>query len=128
MTPNLRIMNSLIQIAKDVQPVGGAKIAAAIVYKDRIISLGTNQRKSHPLQKRYAKNDEAIFLHAEIDAIRKHNVFVGSTLYLARVFRSGRSALVSPCSGCLRALSTYGITTIYHTGNINGRIEVQSIL
>ena len=109
-------MNSLIEIACNLQPVGGARIAAALVYKDKIISIGHNRRKSHPLQKKFAKNDEAIFLHAEIDVLRKvHSVPKGSVLYLARVYRNERPVLVTPCSGCLMALEQYGIKEVFHT-------------
>ena len=113
---NQRILDCLIDLAKHVQPVGGTKIAAAIVYKDRIISVGTNMRKSHPLQKRFARNAEAIFLHAEIDAIRKLvSIPRGSVLYLARVYRNGSPALVTPCPGCLSALDHFRVTKVFHT-------------
>jgi deoxycytidylate deaminase len=55
-----------------------ARLAAALVYRNEIIAMGTNKNKTHPFQKKYASNADAIFLHAEIDAIcnalRNHKV------------------------------------------------------
>lgn len=114
---NQRILDCLIDLARNVSPVGGTKIAAALVVKNRIISLGHNRRKSHPLQKRYAKNCEAIYLHAEIDCLRHviDDDLSSSILYLARVYRNGIPAFVEPCLGCIKALDAFGIKKVYHT-------------
>ena len=65
-----RILSELALIAKELRPIQSARIAAAIVQKNNIVSIGVNSRKSHPFQKKYGKNDDSIFLHAETDAIK----------------------------------------------------------
>ena len=66
-----RIEDVLFKVAIDLSPVAHAKVAAAIVYKGKIISVGWNSYKTHPLQKHYRRNPLSTFLHAEIDAIIK---------------------------------------------------------
>ena len=111
------IMDTLLDVARKVQPVAGTKIACALVYKHRIISIGITKKKTHPYQKLYGKNDKAIFLHAEIDALVPTLGAIprGTILYLARVYKNGQSALVTPCSGCMRALEDNQVIGVFHT-------------
>ena len=48
----------------------GARLASAIVFKNQVVSYGVNQNKSHPFHSRFSDHDDAIFLHAETDAIK----------------------------------------------------------
>ena len=60
-----KIMEFLKRQAIDNDYAGNAKIASAIVFKNQIISIGRNQRRSHPFQRKYAKHSLAIYLHSE---------------------------------------------------------------
>ena len=55
--------------AISIEKAGGARIGAAIVLKNKVISFGRNKNKTHPFQLEYAKKPEALYLHAENDAI-----------------------------------------------------------
>lgn len=118
------IIKTLTRIAEDVAPVSNARIAAAIVYKGDIISIGVNSYKTDPLQAKYSKNEHAIYLHAEIAAIKKAKKILTndqlrkSELFIVRrktnngVFCDG---LAKPCSGCQRAIETYGISKVHYS-------------
>jgi len=71
--PNyVNYLETLSLVAEDIdisQMSNRARLASAVVYRNRIIAIGTNQKKSHPFQKKYAKNENSIYLHAEICAI-----------------------------------------------------------
>lgn len=121
----LKLVATLGKIAEDVIPINRARIAAAIVYKNDIISLGTNQRKTHPLQAKFAKHWEAIHIHAEIDAIARAVRRIDSkklsscTLYVARV-KVGSDGnrmwgLAKPCDGCARAIASFDIGQVVWT-------------
>ena len=90
-TRHSRYINTLSQIAINVEPVAQARIAAGIVYRNNLISIGVNRSKTHPFQKRYCKNKDAIYLHAETDAIKNSinkidlEKFSNSILYICRV-------------------------------------------
>ena len=102
------------------------KFASCLVIRNEIISIGANSEKSHPLQKKFAKNREAIFKHAEVDCIIKALKHVdeedlkNATLYIHRVKREHKGGmawvdgLAEPCPGCKRAIEHFGIKkTIY---------------
>ena len=68
-----KVLHTLAKIARDLDRDinrTGARHAAAVVYKNQIVSYGVNQRKSHPFHSRFSEHDDAIFLHAETDAIK----------------------------------------------------------
>lgn len=74
--------------------------------------------KTHPLQAKFGKNSDAVFIHAEIMAI--HNALrvvpledlTKATLYVIRWYK-GRVAMSKPCSGCQRAIAHFGIKDCY---------------
>ena len=119
-----KYINILSKIAIAVEPVAQARIAAAIVYKNEIVSIGINQRKTHPFQAKYSKNEDSIFLHAETDAIKNalKNISVediySSTLYVCRVKIENNKfifGLAKPCCGCMRAISNFGINKVFYS-------------
>lgn len=119
-----KIFDTLHTVAVDV---GGtrSKHAAAIVHKGSIISIGTNNRITHPFQKRFASNEEEIWIHAELDAINKalkrHDTdfLKRCSLYVIRV-KNDKKKLVraysKPCAnGCQKAIATFGIKRVAYT-------------
>ena len=127
-----KYMNILTKMAVAVEPVAQARIAAAIVIKNDIISFGINQKKTHPFQAMFGKNSDCIYLHAEIDAIKNALRIITvdelsrSTLYVCRVkydcdqksnFIFGLS---KPCSGCSRAIANFDIKNVYYSLDIEG--------
>ena len=111
------------------------KFAAAIVRNSRIISVGMNSMKSHPMQARFAKNKDAIFLHAEIaaikNALRELNVddLEKTDLYICRIkkpkpkSKSWVWGLAKPCEGCQRAITEFGIRRTVYTTDETGVYE-----
>ena len=115
--------------AKSTDRVAGARASAVLALRGRIIAFGTNQRKSHPFQAEYGKNPEAIYLHAEINAI-KNALRMGytvddlrkATLYIARAKKAGPVpadpfiwGLAKPCTGCRRCIADFGIKRVLYT-------------
>lgn len=114
------LIDTLFAYTVSLPYVARAKVGAIIVYKKRIIAFGRNRYKTHPLQARYGRNEQSIFLHAEIDAIRQAISFdlSNTSLLVLRVKRSfptgpfhmGNS---KPCSGCMRAIAAFGIKDVW---------------
>ena len=104
-----------------------AKLAAAIVIKNEIISIGLNRKKTHPFQVQFQANDKQIYLHAETDAINRALKHISkeelckATLYVARVkYADNKSKKIiwaesKPCIGCQKAIKLYGISNVVHT-------------
>ena len=97
------------------------KLAAAVVYKNKVISIGFNQYKTHTLQKKFSRNDRCIYLHAEVHAIQRalrfltEKEFRRSCIFVSRIkFREpGRPEIISgiarPCEGCQKAMKFHKI-------------------
>ena len=91
--------------------------------------------KSHPFQAKYAKNEMAIFLHAEVHAIKnalrevKVDELSKCDIYITRVKRkqAGDSQFIwglsKPCPGCARAIAEFGIRRTIYTCD-DGTYEV----
>lgn len=125
------ILKVLDKIAESIDPVANARLAAAVVYRNDIIAIGTNKKKTHPFQRRFAKHDMAIYLHAEIDAIKNSMRYLSlselakSTLYISRARYMDSEAhptpdklvrgLAKPCEGCMRCIATFGIKNVCYT-------------
>lgn len=125
------IIRILDKIAESVEPVASARLAAAVVYRNDIVAIGTNKKKSHPFQKRFSKHAMAIYLHAELDAIKnalRHlslDELARSHLYISRArFADSETnpikdnlmhGLAKPCEGCMRAIATFNIKHVCYT-------------
>ena len=118
---HLRIFSSLKEVAAPIIGVRRSKHSAAVVYKGKIVSVGFNQLKTHPMMEKFNRNEKAIYLHAEIDAIiRAINLFGPDflskcDLYVLRLTREGTVANSKPCSGCQKAIDAFGFRKVYHT-------------
>lgn len=98
-------------------------LGAVIVKDGKILSSGFNNKKSHPLQKKYNKfrgfkNDHLNhFLHAEIHALSKvqDKNLSGSQIFVYRNMKDGNNGMSRPCKGCMQAIKDFGITDVYYS-------------
>ena len=108
---NTEIFNEIFTLAQSVEPVRGARIAASVVRKGKVVSYGYNHKKSHPFQAKFRKNAHAVFFHAEIHAIKNALQIIdvddlsNCELYIVRAKRDKNNkrwitGLSKPCNGC----------------------------
>lgn len=117
----------LAKLASTVEPVRKARLAACLVRQNEIVSFGINQLKSHPFQARYSKNQDSIYLHAEIDCIKNAlkcitvDELKRCTLYICRLKfedthrRRMIYGLARPCPGCAQAITSFDIRNVVYT-------------
>lgn len=132
-------LTELFERAKKVdtsQNSVSARIAAAVVIRNRVIARGTNERKSHPFQAQFSKKAEAIFWHAETRAIHSALKRIApeelsqAVLYICRARYTDdtgtdwRWGMSRPCSGCLRAVNTFRISRVVYSMNRIGEFGV----
>jgi tRNA(Arg) A34 adenosine deaminase TadA len=121
-----KVLKQLRVIAEDVEPVKTARIAAAIAIGGEIISIGVNQRKTHPLQARFTRHTSAIYQHAEISAIHnalkrvRQNDLARATLYVVRRRKNTETkdwedGMACPCEGCQKAIKYFDIKKVVYT-------------
>ncbi len=120
------IYDVLFKLAQTVEKTANAQMAAAIFKRNKLVSFGVNSKKTHPFQKRFGKNDDCIFLHSEIDAIKNALRYISlddlkkCSIYISRIKKDkpkGKyiSGMAKPCEGCARALFSFGIKKVYYT-------------
>ena len=128
MRNDMDIISDLMTLAGD-QPVDvtRARLAAALIYKNKVVAYGFNSLKSSPWQVKYGRNPDSIFLHAETDCLYRSvrrlddRELSKSTLYVARVKKVSPftpalvSGLAKPCSGCMRAIVQHRIRRVIYT-------------
>ena len=118
-----KYIDEALQLARAGERVGGARLGALLVIGNRVVSMGQNMYKTHPLQKRFARRPDAIFQHAEINCLvnflRNNDPedLVNATLYVGRVFGEDMEHIgtAKPCTGCAAAIHHYGIKKVVHT-------------
>ena len=124
------MFDEMFEAAKFVDSFAHAKVVAFVTphNKKSIISVGKNQKKTHPFQKRFSKNDDCIFLHAETDAIKNalktlHTHSLDECdLYVLRLKQASRQGPTItgnclPCPGCMRAIAEFDIRNVYYTAD-----------
>ena len=128
---NAKIFDETFKLAQSVEPVRGARIAAAVVRRGKVISYGYNHKKTHPFQTRFCKNPHAIFFHAEVHAIKNALKSVDvedlskCELYIVRAKRNSTNrkwitGMSKPCSGCQKCIDLFDLKSVYYS--IEGEI------
>lgn len=128
---NNRVIDMLTRLAVENPGVRDKyKIAAGIVYKKHLVATGINSYKTHPMMWEFGKNQDALFLHAEVDAIKNalrlitQDQLARCDMYIVRVKkedgkRGWFQGLAKPCRGCQRAIETFNLRNVYYTTDDN---------
>lgn len=90
---------------------------AFILKQNKIIKVGWNKKKTHPLTKKYSYHSGIVYIHAELDVIlkmQKEDLSQYSLLSI-RVMKNGNFGPAKPCLGCSALLKQVGISDIYFT-------------
>ena len=120
------IFQEVFKLAQSVEPVRGARIAASVVHKGKVVSYGYNHKKSHPFQAKFRKNAHAVFFHAEIHAIKNALQIIdvddlsNCELYIVRAKRDNNNkrwitGLSKPCNGCQKCIDLFELKNIYYS-------------
>ena len=117
-------MGLAIQAPSNTGPV---KVAAALIYKGRVLATGTNQYKTHPLMMTRGYREDQNWRHAEVDCIQNARKIMTKEqmarceLRVVRAKRpSGESkewilGLAKPCPGCSQVIRDHRITNVTWT-------------
>lgn len=117
------IINKLFEVACSQKTlVKTSRHSTAIVLKNRIIAIGVNKLKTHPIMLNFNyASDKKIFIHSEMDALIKvlniwgPDILKQCKLYNLRVTNTNRIAMSKPCQGCMNAIQGFGLKRIFWT-------------
>lgn len=117
-----KYMNYAVKIAK-LSNFYKTRVGCIAIYKNRIISIGYNSYKTHPLQAKFNvyRNFERgrinDYQHAEINClshILDLNINFGKVdLYVVRILKDDSIALAKPCRACQKMIEEMGIGNVY---------------
>lgn len=126
---NIRV-DKFLKLAKKMAEFGDFykyRLGACIVKKNKKLSMGYNNKKSHPLQRYYNKEridiaeDAPHYVHAEMAAIIEAKIknidLNGAEIFVYRISRTNKPAMARPCPACMKALKEHGIFTLHYTTN-----------
>ena len=113
---DMKVVNKLKLLSMD-NPVNlRCSHVAALYHKKRLISVGVNKTKTHPLSFKLSGLQHKKYLHAEVDCLigvdgnlSKH------TLYVVRADRNGELAQSKPCEHCQTYIKELGVGRVVHT-------------
>jgi deoxycytidylate deaminase len=119
-----RYIDYLFKLAQDIEAIKSSRVTSCVVYKNEIVGFGFCQMKTHPMQAQFTRHHNAIYLHAEIDAIKNALKRISvddisrATLYIARAKKEQgiwQFGLSRPCDGCMKAISSFDINNVIYT-------------
>lgn len=108
-------------VAVDVPPVGPSRHAAALYLDGRLLAVGVNSYKTHPIMPRFQPNPLRLHLHAEADAVRQviskygEGVLSLCSLRVLRLTEAGRRGNSCPCKGCWKMINHFNIKDVQWT-------------
>ena len=120
------IFDNTFKLAQSVESVRGARIAAAVVRKGKVVSYGYNHKKTHPFQAKFRKNKDAVFFHAEVHAIKNALKSIDvedlskCELYIVRAKRDKANrkwitGMSKPCIGCQKCIDLFDLKSVYYS-------------
>ena len=89
------------------------QLCALVVSKNRVLSVGYNQPKTHPVAKDTLMQQLHAEMHALIQCADKH--LQGAEVIVARTRPSGKPGLAKPCGVCESILKRSGIRRVFYT-------------
>ena len=93
-------------------------IAATLDKRGRIIAIGENYRKTHPLMDHYSNLlhiPHKQYLHAEVSALISSNNIQPHSIVVVRVDKKGGVCLAKPCPICERAIADFKVAKTYYS-------------
>lgn len=91
------------------------QLCAMIVQKNRVLSVGYNSSKTHPISSATKMQQ----IHAEMHALVRSSGadLNGAEVIVARARPSGKPGLSKPCETCEALLRRAGIRKVFYTTN-----------
>ena len=116
-----KILYQMRVLASSIQPVDGSRHAAALIHRKTPLIFGVNKRKSHPKVLELTKNNNLIYIHAEMDVLFKAmnlyspQILRQSKLYVIRLSATKELKYSKPCKYCLKLINSLNIKKVVHS-------------
>jgi len=114
-----------IALAVSLSPNTGKRNThvSLIIKGNRILSVGVNSERSHPIAKKLKQSKDSDSQCAELNACLKLGLshrdelpdFSGLTIIAVRVLKCGKLGMSKPCIGCQKLIRQCGFKRVYYT-------------
>ncbi len=110
---HLRFAKIAMELAVEAERDVTHELCALVVSKNRVLSVGYNQPKTHPISSDTVQQQ----LHAEMDALLRcpEADAEGAEVIVVRVKPSGKPGLAKPCGVCQGILRRFGVRRVFYT-------------
>ena len=125
-TENQNNFTVRLKVLKKIEEIGYALVpsnrkdsiffhVAVIFQRNKILSIGQNSFKTHPIAKKYGH--KGCCTHAEASAIIRHGIedCTGLNMAVLRIDRRNNLTISKPCSSCRQLLGDCNLRNIYYT-------------
>jgi deoxycytidylate deaminase len=87
------------------------RVGACLVRKNKVVSIGCNNAKTHPGSKSWQRTQ-----HAEFDCLYglTRAEAVGGVLFVARLLKNDELAISKPCPSCAELIAGLGIRDVWY--------------
>lgn len=113
---NLKLQRKLIDTSHKLVTIKDFchRHVSFLVVRNKIISIGTSRRVTHPLAHKYGY--KYAYIHSELDCIKNVKVVPnGATLVNVRISIDGTIRLSAPCDICSSIIKTYPIKHVWYS-------------
>lgn len=110
-----RFAKIALELAGETKHSMTHSLVALVVSKNKVLSIGYNQPKTHPI----SIETPMQMLHAELDALVRcaDDDAEGAEVVVVRLKSSGRPGLSKPCGVCQKVLRRFGVRRVLYTTN-----------
>lgn len=113
---DLKIVRKLAKLCTSNPVELRCRHVAALVDKNKIISLGMNQAKSSPGFHKLSSSQKKQYIHAEYSCLKGAGEDCSrNTLYVVRVNRKGDYADSKPCEYCQKEIDKANVGRVVYT-------------
>jgi len=97
---------------------------AFLVKKNKIVKIGWNKNRTHPIIQDHPYHEGRVGIHAELDCILKYDKedLSDHEMIVLRLDRKQKLNNSKPCSGCSSLLKQFNINKVYFS-NSEGKID-----
>ena len=124
---NTSVLNRTLKLAHAICPSNRemrSSHVAFLVKGGKIVHIGWNKSRSHPINLRHPYRAISPGIHAEVDVILKcgHEDLSSYEMIVIRIDRNGVACNSMPCSGCRSVLTQFGVKRVWYS-NSDGVIQ-----
>lgn len=124
-----KILAKTLKLAQAICPANNnnglpTSHVAFLIKRNKIIKIGWNKNRTHPVIKKHPYHEGRVGIHAELDCLLKYDKqdLSDYEMIVLRVDKKSKLNNSKPCSGCASLIRQFNLKNVYYS-NSHGKIE-----